>query len=103
MVYEKKGYTELAKKAGGKVFTYGSYRLGVNATGIEIWWCLLSKANTKIYIIDADIDTLCVFPKYVDRIDFFTVMLELLKTHEHITDITVRLFITKDTQCSYPL
>lgn len=36
MVYEKKGYTELAKKAGGKVFTYGSYRLGVNATGIEI-------------------------------------------------------------------
>ncbi|ORE22519.1 Poly(A) polymerase [Rhizopus microsporus] len=48
MVYEKKGYTELAKKAGGKVFTYGSYRLGVNAT----------------------------------------VMLELLKTHEHITDIT---------------
>jgi poly(A) polymerase len=36
MVYEKKGYIELAKKAGGKVFTYGSYRLGVNATGIEI-------------------------------------------------------------------
>ncbi|KAI9281581.1 Poly(A) polymerase central domain-containing protein [Sporodiniella umbellata] len=70
IVYERQGFSnEMAIKAGGKVMTYGSYRLGVNAT-------------------DADIDTLCVFPKYVARDDFFTVMLSLLETNQHIKDIT---------------
>lgn len=33
-VYERQGFSkEQAVKAGGKIFTYGSYRLGVNAKG----------------------------------------------------------------------
>ncbi|KAI9280742.1 Poly(A) polymerase central domain-containing protein [Sporodiniella umbellata] len=69
-VYERQGFSkEEAIKAGGKVFTYGSYRLGANTA-------------------EADIDTLCVFPKHVARKDFFTVMLSLLRANEQIKDIT---------------
>jgi poly(A) polymerase Pap1 len=41
--------------------------------------------------LDADIDTLCVFPKYVSRKDFFTIMLSLLRSNEQIKDITVNI------------
>ncbi|CAO3702169.1 unnamed protein product [Rhizopus stolonifer] len=70
IVYERQGFSkEEAMRAGGKVFTYGSYRLGANTA-------------------DADIDTLCVFPKHVARKDFFTIMLSLLRSNEQIKDIT---------------
>ncbi|KAK3092703.1 hypothetical protein FSP39_006186 [Pinctada imbricata] len=53
---------------GGKVCTFGSYRLGVHTKG-------------------ADIDTLCVVPRHVDRSDFFSSFYELLKNHPDVKDL----------------
>ncbi|CAO3653534.1 unnamed protein product [Cunninghamella echinulata] len=69
-VSKLKGFPDaLAKEAGGKIFTYGSYRLGVHGSG-------------------ADIDTLCVFPKHVEREHFFTVMYDMLKERPEVTELT---------------
>ncbi|GAA5812195.1 hypothetical protein MFLAVUS_005645 [Mucor flavus] len=58
-----------AIKAGGKIFTFGSYKLGVHGTG-------------------ADIDTLCVFPKHVEREHFFTIMYDMLDQLPEVTELT---------------
>eukprot|EP01119_Soliformovum_irregulare_P025754 TRINITY_DN9624_c0_g1_i1.p1 TRINITY_DN9624_c0_g1~~TRINITY_DN9624_c0_g1_i1.p1 ORF type:complete len:640 (+),score=158.21 TRINITY_DN9624_c0_g1_i1:48-1967(+) len=64
-----KGFSEtLASEAGAKIFTFGSYRLGVGGSG-------------------ADIDTLCVAPRHIDREDFFGSLYELLKQHPDITQL----------------
>ncbi|CDZ97133.1 poly polymerase [Phaffia rhodozyma] len=57
-----KGLSEQAsREAGGKIFTFGSYRLGVHGPG-------------------SDIDCLCVVPKHVMREDFFTIFEGMLRT-----------------------
>ncbi|KAG0173666.1 polynucleotide adenylyltransferase [Apophysomyces sp. BC1034] len=69
-VSKVKGFPDsLAKEAGGKIFTFGSYRLGVHGAG-------------------ADIDTLCVFPKHVEREHFFTIMYDMLKERPEVTELT---------------
>lgn len=57
-----------ASAAGGKIFTFGSYRLGVHGPG-------------------SDIDTLCVVPKHVSREDFFTVFEPMLREMEGATEV----------------
>ena len=59
-----------ANAAGGKIFTFGSYRLGVHGPG-------------------TDIDTLCVVPKHVSREDFFEVFEGMLKELDGVTEVSV--------------
>ncbi|KAJ2517642.1 polynucleotide adenylyltransferase [Coemansia sp. RSA 1939] len=58
----------LARTCGGKIFTFGSYRLGVHGAG-------------------ADIDTLCVAPSPVNHDDFFDIMVELLKSRPEVEEL----------------
>ncbi|KAB0377435.1 hypothetical protein FD755_011879, partial [Muntiacus reevesi] len=56
------------ENVGGKIFTFGSYRLGVHTKG-------------------ADIDALCVAPRHVDQRDFFTSFYDKLKLQEEVKDL----------------
>ncbi|KAJ7248448.1 Poly(A) polymerase central domain-containing protein [Mycena rebaudengoi] len=58
-----------ATAAGGKIFTFGSYRLGVHGPG-------------------TDIDTLCVVPKHVSRDDFFDVFEPMLMEVEGVSEVS---------------
>ncbi|KAI0331301.1 polymerase [Cubamyces sp. BRFM 1775] len=58
-----------ANAAGGKIYTFGSYRLGVHGPG-------------------TDIDTLCVVPRHVTREDFFTVLEEMLREMDGVTVVS---------------
>lgn len=69
-VARTKGLPEsLIKETTGKLFTFGSYRLGVHSRG-------------------ADIDSLCVAPQHVERSDFFTVFYKMLQDNPDVTDLT---------------
>lgn len=76
----KRGLSEAAASAaGGKIFTFGSYRLGVHGPG-------------------SDIDTLCVVPKHVSREDFFDVFEGMLREMEGVTEVSVRGFVLCHTR-----
>ena len=67
-----RGLSEVtARNAGGKVYTFGSYRLGVHTP-------------------ESDIDTLCVVPKHVSREDFFDVFEPMLRESPDVTEVAVR-------------
>ncbi|KAG1877547.1 Poly(A) polymerase [Suillus subluteus] len=72
-VYEvslSRGLSEAAANAaGGKIFTFGSYRLGVHGPG-------------------SDIDTLCVVPKHVSREDFFQIFEPMLRELDDATEVS---------------
>lgn len=58
---------DAAAKLGGRIHTFGSYRLGVHSPG-------------------ADIDALCVAPRNVTREDFFTSFTDVLKKQPEVTE-----------------
>ncbi|KAI0677265.1 polymerase [Trametes maxima] len=58
-----------ANAAGGKIYTFGSYRLGVHGPG-------------------TDIDTLCVAPRHVTREDFFNVLEGMLRGMDGVTEVS---------------
>merc|ERR1719384_603603 len=58
----------MAETVGGKIFAYGSYRLGVHNKG-------------------ADIDTLCVVPRHIIREDYFSTFVEMLRVQDEVTDL----------------
>jgi len=57
-----------AENLGGKVVSFGSYRLGVHSK-------------------DSDIDALCVVPRHVTREDFFLSFVDVLKTIDRVTNV----------------
>lgn len=63
------GDEDLASRAGSKIFTFGSYRLGLISPG-------------------SDIDVLCVAPKNITRDSFFQVLVPKLQEHPDVTDVT---------------
>ena len=68
-VSRRKNMSEgMSKDAGGKIFTFGSYRLGVYGPG-------------------SDIDTLVCVPKHVSREDFFNDFEELLRKRPELQKI----------------
>ncbi|KFH13178.1 polyA polymerase, partial [Toxoplasma gondii VAND] len=58
-----------ARQAGGKIFTFGSYRLGVVTPG-------------------SDIDTLCVTPRHVSRDAFFKILYAKLQQDARVSKLT---------------
>lgn len=61
--------TESAREAGAKIFTFGSYRLGLISPG-------------------SDIDALCVAPKHISRDAFFQALVPKLEEHPDVKDLT---------------
>ncbi|KAK2714426.1 hypothetical protein QYM36_008850 [Artemia franciscana] len=64
----KKLPASVVENVGGKIHTFGSYRLGVHNKG-------------------ADIDALCIAPRHMDRSDYFTSFFELLKEQSEVTEL----------------
>jgi len=65
-----KGLTaDVADRAGGQVYTSGSYRLGINEKGM-------------------DIDTICVAPRHVTREDFFDSLKVILEDHDSVENLS---------------
>ena len=75
---EKSMPENVATTVGGKVFTFGSYRLGVHNKG-------------------ADIDTLFVAPRHINREDYFSSFLEVIFFFSSVASFEVFLSVANNS------
>jgi len=69
-IWEKKGLPDgEMHDSSPKLFTFGSYRLGVHDP-------------------NADIDCLCILPHHIEREDFFSSLYDIIRNEKDITNIT---------------
>ncbi|KAK6927324.1 Poly(A) polymerase, RNA-binding domain [Dillenia turbinata] len=69
LLTRQRGYTDqMVEDANAIIMTFGSYRLGVHGPG-------------------ADMDTLCIGPSYVNRVDFFVILHDILAELEEVTEL----------------
>lgn len=84
-VCRRKGFSEASvAEFGGKIFPYGSYRLGVYGPGASNMLLCLVQLSVRAVKADgriegSDIDTLVVAPRQVKREDFFELFPTILK------------------------
>lgn len=61
--------------------------------------------SISLIYLGADIDTLCVFPKHVEREHFFTIMYDMLKARPEVTELSVNrintLFLVEFLTCLF--
>lgn len=75
----------VVKNAGGKIFTFGSYRLGVYGPGKK---ARLQPHRLLLTSEGSDIDTLLVCPSQVTRQDFFDHLPPLLAEQPTVTELS---------------
>ena len=71
---------------GGRVHTFGSYRLGVHSKGLRFFSSLFSCLMLGFFV-GSDIDTLLIAPRHIDRMDFFTTFVEFLRRQSEVRDL----------------
>ena len=83
-VSKEKGKTEdEAREVGGKIFTFGSYHLGVHSKGRYMY---VDRYRLIHLTPGADIDTLLVAPRHIDRDDLFSSFYDLLLQEKGVTN-----------------
>lgn len=97
VAFVREAYTQFSKSApgaaeklGGKVYPFGSCRLGVQAEGkIYPHYLATGPQTDNCLIIDADLDAICVFPCGISREQFFDGLSSKLEHMKGVQDVLV--------------
>ncbi|KAF9409884.1 hypothetical protein HW555_010882 [Spodoptera exigua] len=75
---------DVASSVGGKVFTFGSYRLGVSDFHMWTFYSFLTKVSLSRYTTKALTLTRCALRRHIERRSFFSTFYCLLKAKKKV-------------------